>query len=108
MGRRPKTIWALHNGTLYVKANYCGIHILILMADAFMLYHFKGDRSTYLKAEDCLNWFKNELEYGRKHEYSRRKLKEYEQFIELYSKAIDGTLGKDKKKERRSAFPPLP
>jgi hypothetical protein len=95
MGRRPKTIWVWNNGTLYVKAKYCGIHILVLMADCFTLYQFKGDKNTYLKAEDCLNWFKQELDYGRKHGYRQKELKEYEQFIELYSKAIDGTLGKE-------------
>ena len=95
MGRRPKTIWAFNNETLYVKSKYCGIHTLILVSDGFTIYEFGGDKNTYLKAEDCLNWFKQELKHGRKHGYRLKELKEYDQFIELYSKAIDGTLNAD-------------
>lgn len=95
MGRRPKQLWAWHDETLYVKAKYCGIHTLILFTDGFTFYQFKGDKNMYLKAADCLNWFKEELEYGREHGCRKKESKEYEQFIELYSKAIDGTLGNE-------------
>jgi hypothetical protein len=95
MGRKPKNIWLWNNGTLFIRSKYCGIPFLILCADSFTLYQFEGKKDMYLKAEDCLNWFKQELEYGRKYRYIEGSLKKYKRFIDLYSKAIAGTLGRD-------------
>lgn len=93
MGRKPKTILAIHKGILYVKADYCGIHTLIILADGFAFHDFPGEKHVYLKADDCLAWLRKELEYGESHGYKKAELDRYRQSIAAYDKAMTELAG---------------
>lgn len=88
MGRMPKYIFAKHKGELYVKAKYSGIHPLIWFTDGLALCGFKGDKNTYLKVTEVLDWFKKEKEHGESHGYGRKELDRYSKFIDAYEKAL--------------------
>jgi len=85
-----RRIFAECNNRLFIKANYSGIHRLILLTDSLAIYLFKGSKLPYLDIHDVLKWHQKELEYGtnRVPQYSKNYLDEYRRMIEITTKAI--------------------
>jgi len=86
-----KHIFAEHDNKLFIRADYSGIHQLILISDRFVFYSFKGDKFSYLDIHDVLKWHQKELEYGtkRKPPYLKKYLDEYRKMIKIITKAIE-------------------
>lgn len=89
MGRKPKIIWAECRNELYIKIKYCVIPTLIILIDGLQISRFKRNGDGYIKATIALNWFKKELEHGKKNSYSKAELKRYKETISMYEEALE-------------------
>lgn len=104
MTKKPKTVWAIDdNNILYVKIKYCGISTLFILTDGLTITTWKGDKYPYIKAEDALNWFKNESKAMLKRGPTNKDKEEYKnyiKFIQIYEEKI-----KDHNKEVVRRYP---
>jgi len=57
------------SGEFFIKAQYSGIHTLVLCADGFTMHGFHGDRNTYLKLDDAIAWYEKEFTITKKERY---------------------------------------
>ena len=96
MGRKPKYIFTVHEGTIYVRMNYCGIHpLIVLNGEVGPIVTFKNDKGeAHLEAQKALDWFRRELEEGEKRGYSKAELKRYASNIKAYEMAFE-TIAKE-------------
>lgn len=86
-----KGIYAECDNRLFIKANYSGIHQLILITDGLAHYYFRKGKTPYLDIQDVLKWHQKELEYGtnRVPQYSKNYLNECRRIIKLITKVIE-------------------
>lgn len=80
--------WAVYNGVLFVGTRKCGIDPLLTIINGIELYNFPDDKRHYHKAEDCLVWFRDELEYLREHDGPEKEISRCVDNIRILEKNI--------------------
>jgi len=85
-----RRIYAECDDQLFIKANYSGIHQLILITDGLAHYYFRKGKTPYLDVRDVLKWHQKELEHGMKRSppYLKKCLNKYRKMIKIMTKVI--------------------
>ena len=81
-------IYTIHNNELCVKADKCGLHLMLVLTGEIPLCRFGNDETVWAKATDLIVWLENEIIEGLAYGYSAEEIDFYQQLILAYEDRI--------------------
>jgi hypothetical protein len=98
---RPRIVFVVNRGKLYVRLRCCGIHPLTFFVDGIPITYFKDAREAWARepwvdVEILLSWLRRERELTQRpsaKEYYSKLIETYERKLEEHRKSLAGQEG---------------